>query len=166
MTVAATLVIQFGDGADSSAIAVVELDDTRNVDSAGEVKTQFAPGDLVWFFVHHAPTLRIGTVVPTSGSVASMGRVMIPRTVEQQLWADSEPVRLSYIPAGGVDVSWFGRTSTLTLSGQEITASDPPAIGRLSYQIDAALYRLQTPVVSLGADETWPVAVVVTMEVV
>jgi hypothetical protein len=164
MSVAATIVIKFGESAaDSSALALVELDDSRNVDAAGEVKSSFAPGDVVYFLVHHASELRIGSVVPTDGYVVNMGRTQFARK-SQQLFADGEAVSLSYLPAGGVAPTWYGRTSALTQNGQQLVAVDPPVIGDLSFTIDAALYRLQTPSVTLAEEQTYPVAVVVTME--
>jgi hypothetical protein len=163
MSVAATVVIKFGEGADSSSTAVVELDDSRNLTPEGEVKSTFAPGDIVWFLVHHSPALRIGTVVPTDGFVVYQGRTQFAKQ-SQQLFADSEAVSLSYLPAGGVDATWYGRASNLTQTGEKLVASDPPAIGDMGFSIEGALYMLQTPSVTLEEDQTYPVAVVVTME--
>jgi hypothetical protein len=163
--IAATLVIQFGEGADASALAVVELDDSRNLDAAGEVRTSFYPGDQVFFLVHHAPTLRIGSVVPTAGSVFPQGQQSFSRTV-QQLFADTEPVSLSHLPAGGVTAAWYGRSTSLAQAEHQLTAADPPAIGELSYSFSGQLYRLQTPVVELSEDDSYPVAIVVTLEAV
>jgi hypothetical protein len=163
MSVAATVVIQFGEGADNSATAVVELDESRNLTPDGEIKTTFSPGDVVYFLVHHAPQLRIGTVVPTDGYVVDLGRTQFARQT-QQLFADGDAVSLSYLPAGGVDATWYGRTSNLTQTGSSLVAVDPPVIGDLRFSIEAALYRLQAPSVTLAEDQTYPVAVVVTME--
>ena len=56
--VGATIVVEFGTGADSSAFVAVELDDHLNKDADGETKTQFNPGDQVWFWVQHDASLR------------------------------------------------------------------------------------------------------------
>ena len=53
-----TLQVQFDDGADSSLVAQAFLDDQLNTDAAGEVKSQFAPGDKPFFLVRQRRTLR------------------------------------------------------------------------------------------------------------
>lgn len=163
-TVAATMVVEFGQGADSSALVVVELDDTRNLDAAGDVKTSFAPGDLVYFRVHHDQALRIGSVVPTDGSVTALGRAVFPNAIEAQLFATAEAVSITHRPAGGVSATWYGRSAGLSVAGEKLTADNVPCIGRIEYSFEGALYRLQAPNPTLAADETYPVAIVITME--
>ena len=60
MSVQSTIVVEFGDGADSSGFVAMELDETLNLDSDGNVKTSFAPGNEVWFWLQHDETLRVG----------------------------------------------------------------------------------------------------------
>jgi hypothetical protein len=165
MSIAATLIVQFGSSADNGDLVVMELDDSRNLDANGEVKSSFAPGDAVYFLLHHAPTLTLGSMVATAGYIVPMGTARFERVVDQQLFVNTEPISVTHLPAGGVGVSWYGRESATTQSTNQLTATDPPAIGVLTYQFDALLYRLQTPGVVLADNETFPVAVVATMEV-
>ena len=58
----ATVVVQFGQGANSSALVVVELDGEVNRTADGEEQTQFFPGDRPVWLVHHDASVRIGSV--------------------------------------------------------------------------------------------------------
>lgn len=165
MTVAATVVVQFGDGADSSALVVVELDEVMNVDLNGEEKTSFVPGDIPYLLVHHDATVRIGQVACSSGMVSPVA--MVSRERSQQLqWPDAaDSQELPHLPAGVVSWKWYGNVPLITRDGRTLTASGAiPAIGEASYAIDCHQYRLIPPVLELAADESYPVLIVITME--
>ena len=67
-----TLQVQFDDGADSSLVAQAFLDDQLNTDAAGEVKSQFAPGDKPFFLVHLDPRLKITQIHYSSDKVQKL----------------------------------------------------------------------------------------------
>ena len=164
----ATVVVEFGEGADDGALVVVELDDAVNLDVDGKVKTSFYPGDRPGFIIHFDDTaLRVGEIRCSSGMVTGGIMVSRSRTQQVQFASPGSAVDLPHIPAGGVSVAWYGRSPTLSQDGRRLTASgDLPAIGEASYSIRCLAYTLVPPPLSLVGDATWPVLVVVTMEAV
>ena len=130
-----TIVVNFGDDT-SSELVVVELDESRNLDSDGNTVTQFSPGDEVYFLVHHHHSLRIDSIETTSGDVVYEGTNIHTREQDQTFFPsfDSE-VELTYIPSGGVSAVWYGNSSPLTINGRTVTATNTPCIGKLSYSL-------------------------------
>jgi hypothetical protein len=163
---ATTIVVRFGDSvSDPGLLALVELDDSRNLGPAGEPITgNFPPGQSVFFLVHHDPLLRIGSVVATSGSVAAQGLNTFSREQQTFFQAVNEPIDLPHLPTAHPAVVWYGRQSALIRDGRSLTAPGAPCIGDLSYQFTASLYRYTPPSLDLDADEVWPVGIVITME--
>ena len=164
-TVGATIVVEFGTGADSSAFVAVELDDRLNVDAEGEVKTQFNPGDQVWFWVQHDPSLRIDRVRATSGMVVSAGSAS--RTRDQQCtWTGEASVELSHIPAGSPTLTWYGNVGTgLSRDGRKLrVAGNTPCTADAVVPINVHLYRYVPPPMALGEGETWRSVIVVYLE--
>ena len=168
MSVAASLVVRFGEGADSTELVAMEFDAAMNLDAAGEEKREFSPGDPVFFLVHHAPTLRIGQVKASCGMVVAQGAVS--REKEQQLlWtAAGEEQELSYVPASAVTPLWYGNVAaglrktglrTMTVSGGLL-----PALSLVRHAVTFHLYKLLTPPVELGEGEEWPITIVAWME--
>lgn len=160
----ATIVVQFGQGANSSALVVVELDGELNTDSEGNEKTQFVPGDRPVWLVHHDATVRIGSVACSSGMIQPLGQVVRTRT-QQLSFPSREATDLPYVPAGGVSARWYGNNGSLTVSGRSVRATGAvPAIGEVSVPVRFQQYRLIPPTLSLSGEETWPILIVVTME--
>lgn len=163
--VGATIVVEFGAGADSSAFVAVELDDRLNVDAESEVKTSFQPGDQVWFWVQHDASLRIDRVRATSGMVVSAGQAS--RTRDQQCtWTGDDPVELSHIPAGSPTLRWYGNVGTgLSRDGRRLSvAGGIPCTADAVVPISVHLYRYVPPPMSLGEGETWRSVIVVYLE--
>lgn len=170
MSVAASLVVTFGDGVDSNDLVVMEFDKIMNVDAAGEEKTQFSPGDEVYFLIHHASILRIGSVKATSGMVVAQGRVTRARE-QQLLWtAVEEEQELSCIPSTGLTAVWYGNAATgLKKNGLRtatISGGVLPALSLVSYSAGFSLYKIITPLVDLAEGESWPITIVAEMEAV
>lgn len=160
----ATVVVQFGQGADSSALVVVELDGEVNRTADDEEKTQFIPGDRPVWLVHHDATLRIGNVACSSGMIQALGQVTRTRT-QQTPFPARESVELPYLPAGAIAATWYGNNGGLRVSGRTATAEGTvPAIAELSIPVRFSQYRLIPPSLSLSGEQTWPVLIVVTME--
>ena len=164
--VGATIVVEFGTGADSSAFVAVELDDQLNVDAEGEVKTQFHPGDEVWFWLQwDASALRLDRIRATSGQVVDCGSAS--RTRDQQLtWTGDEAVELSHIPAGSPTLRWYGNVgSGLSRDGRKLrVAGNTPCTADATIPISVRLCRYVPPPLSLGEGETWRSVIVCYME--
>lgn len=164
-TVGATIVVEFGQGADSSAFVAVELDDHLNRDADGEVKSAWQPGDQVWWWVQHDPSLRIDRVRCTSGMVVSGGTVS--RSRDQQLtWTGDEAVELSHIPSGSPTLKWYGNVGTgLSRDGRRMSVTGGlPCTADAIVPISVHLYRYVPPPMSLSGDETWRSVIVVYLE--
>jgi len=160
----ATIVVQFGDGADSSALVKVELDGLTNVDADGKEKTQFYPGDHPVFLVHHDATLRLDHIEVSSGMVQDLGSVTRERT-QQLSFAAIEGQELEYLPTGSVAVAWYGNDGTLQVTGRSVLpAGVVPAICTVTLQAAFRQFRLIPPALTLAEGQEWPVLVVVHME--
>ena len=167
MTVAATIVVHFGDDvAEDNRFAVARLDDELNVDAEGEVVTSFAPGDIIHFVVQHDPALVIAGIAATSGTLAAQPDKYYQ--VEQQLtWLENnESQDLEMIPAGAVTKTAYGRQPlgwSLTVRGLSITGG-APVVADVSYKARMRSWRLHAPNVVLAEDETWPVVIGIYLE--
>lgn len=168
MSIVASTVVNFGAGANSTDLVVLEFDELLNVDAAGEQKTQFAPGDSIYFRIHHAPTLRVGAMAATSGQVVVQGKVSRERS-EQLLWETvSDSHELACIPAGGLDATWHGNSGSglrkAVPRSALITGGVMPAVATVTYRAEFSLYKLLTPSVQLAEGESWPITIVAYME--
>ena len=162
----ATIVVEFGEGADSTALVVVELDEAVNRDSEGKPTTSFRPGDEPGFVVHYdQAALRIDRVKSSSGMIVDNGRASRERKQQVRFTAQGKPITLPHIPASGVSVDWYGNAPTISQAGRQVTASGSlPAIGEAAYNIACHAYRLVPPKLSLAENQNYPVLVVVYME--
>ncbi len=154
----ATIVVDFGAGADTDAVAVVELEDTG--------KSSFAPGTEVVFLVHYDQSkLRVASVAASSGMVVPFGQAQVERRTQGVFPAPDAAVDLPHIPSGPVTATWYGKAAAIGQEGRRITARNgTPAIGELVYKVSCLRYKLIPPPLDLADDETWPVLVVVRME--
>lgn len=164
-TIGGTLVVEFGENADSSAFVVVQLDDTLNVDAGGQTVSTFSPGQSAYFWVQHAPSLRIGAVTATSGVIAADGLARRSRT-QELTWTSLESQELECIPAGAPVLSWVGaQGSGFALNGRTATVTgNVPCTCEATYPIDVHLYHLVPPTLNLAAGETYRIVIVVYME--
>ena len=156
-----TLTISFDEDADSSLHVVALLDDKLNVDSRGETKTSFGPGDAPYFLVHCDPKLAVRSIACSSGS-ATGGRLETREaTTEIDVGdGDDETTDLEYIPSGNVSGKWYGNQPTMTRNGRTITWSGTrPAAGELSYQYQAYSYKYTPP----AWEKKWRTHIVVHM---
>nr|WP_321465171.1 hypothetical protein [uncultured Desulfobulbus sp.] len=165
MSVGATIVSQFGEGADSSAFVAIELDETLNLDADGNAKTSFAPGDEVWFWIQHAETLVIDRIEATSGMVANCGTVRRSRT-QELTFTGTDSVELSHIPARNPDYAWYGNVGGgLSRNGRSVSvASQTPCTCDVTMPIDVHLYRFVPPALELVEEATYRIVIVAYME--
>ena len=167
--VADSLKVSFGSSARAGhGLVKLELDAKMNVDSAGKEVSSFAPGDNIYFRLHHDDTVQLARMAATHGDIDAQGTGTRP-IEEELLWVEeADEHELSYVPFGGVSGFWFGNEGTgLKKSDTRrviVTGGVFPALGLVSYVADFLLYRLVAPDVELGPDDTWPVRIVGYME--
>jgi hypothetical protein len=160
----ATVVVQFGQGADSTALVKVELDGVVNIDAEGNEKTSFVPGDQPVFLVHHDASLVIGSVTCSSGLIQPLGLVSRERTQRIEC-PDLTAQELEYIPNATPAFVWFGNDAGLALVDRTLTpAGAIPAVCDVSLSATFQQFRLIPPPITLAAEEDYPILIVVTME--
>lgn len=163
-----TIRIRFGESvAEDQKFFVAEWDDELNVDSTGEVKSQFESGDNAHLYMHYnSAELAITSIKSTTGEVFRNGSSSRTKTDNATLFeSPSTPVELSH-RASGVSAVWYGRSSVLDLSGRQLTAASCPCIGDITYSFPCELATLVLPGVTLAADQEFPFAVVIEVEAV
>lgn len=174
MSTPVTVISSFGRAVSTAeGLIRLELDDELNVGpgAVGEdqqAKTQFSPGEEIFFLIHHDPGLRIESVKSTSGTVVTLGWESRERTADLLFTTEEPSVELDYFPAsGGIEVSWWGHTAKLSRDKRTVTASvdngegEFPAYGRVSYTARFLSCKLVAPAVELAFDEEYPVQIVV-----
>lgn len=161
-----TIVVKFGDsvtGEDS--LFIVELDDFLNIDSDGEVKTQFFSGDQIHFLMHYdSSKLVVKNIKTTDGQVVLGQKVNREKTVELLFDDPSTPQELMHVPDSISVEQWYGRTSILRREGRSIYAESTPCIGDIVYEYSAIAAKLVTPNVEIEAGDEYPIAVVIYVE--
>jgi len=171
MSVETTIVVKFGDDVGDNALAVVELDETKNiyVDNSGEIqiKTTFNSDDAPYFWIHYDSTLVIEKIEKSAGEVFSIEENKI-YTKEQQLVFIKEKkdsatakVSLSYNMHQQISKTWFGNVGTgwkkvnrdITITGglNEFDLPTIPAICDFVFTILADQYKLVPPKADIDA---------------
>lgn len=161
-----TIRIRFGESvADDKRFFVADWDDELNIDSAGEVKSQFVSGDTAHFYMHYnSAELRISSIKSTTGEVFRNGSGTRQKTDKSTLFeSPTTPVELSHL-ASGVSAVWYGRSSSLSPSGRQVKAASCPCIGDISFSFACELASLALPEVTLAADEEYPFAIVIEVD--
>ena len=160
MSATTTIKVEFGAGVDATALAIAELDETVNIDAAGDVQTTFEPGETPGFLLHYnTNALRVGNIACSSGMVISDGTVVRTRS-KQMSWQNSASQELPHIPSSIVAWVWYGNDPSIGQSGRTLTPRGLlPAIGEAVYSIRANAYRLIPE-----SGSSWPVLITITME--
>ena len=162
----ATIVVQFGQGADSSALVKVELDDLANIDADGNERTTFVPGDQPIWLVHHDATVQIGRIECSSGMVQDLGKVTRSRKQRLQ-WVETSSQSLEYVPSENPTFTWYGNDAVISRVENNLTPSVKiPAICDVTIPVMFRQFRLIPPSLSLSQDEEWPILIAVTMEAI
>ncbi len=177
MITLASLVVEFGEGVNEETANVkVEFDQLRIADLYGEEKTQFAPGEEVWFLVHHDSDLAIEWVKPTSGTV-NQGSDVARERLQQLLFTPKIlAIDLEYIPSGQPVTEFYGNTAALgsvdgrrlplvdydTLRVADYVPSWLPAVCDAAYDVRFLSYRFVPGPIELEDEEDiYPVVIVV-----
>jgi len=165
MSVGATIVLEYGDGVDSASFVALELDETLNLDSDGNARTQFDPGDEVWFWLQHDESLVIDRIEATSGMVVDCGSARRSRSQELTFTGENS-VTLSHIPAKNPTYTWYGNQGEgMTRDGRSLSVSgNTPCTCDADIPIDVRLFRFVPPLLELDAEETYRVVIVAYLE--
>ncbi len=165
MSVGATIISQFGEGADSSAFVAIELDETLNLDAEGNAKTSFDPGDEIWFWIQHAETLVIERIEATSGMVVDCGTVCRSRT-QELTFTGTDSIELSHIPARNPSYAWYGNEGAdMARNGRSVSVGgNTPCTCDAEIPIDVHLYRFVPPRLELDEEKTYRVVIVTYVE--
>ncbi len=181
MTVEATTVVSFNSSSDTEDyIFNIELDDTRNLDSEGEVKTSFAPGDKVYLFVHKSFNVDVTDVLVTAGSISRIAgseggpdyrsgeSTNLFATKEEPKEGEETPGKYTLDVASDIcNVSYIGKEGRVTreVSNLGVFSYSPninntPFIAKFNYVYTGKGYLVTPPPMTLAEDETFPLAVV------
>lgn len=174
MAVETSIVVVFGDGADSDGTVVAELDPLHdnNLDSDGELKSTFdsvAP-DVPVLLIHHDDTVQLTRIVATSGSVESTETSGITQTREVDLSfaTEEDTVSIGYSNTTLDSVEWNGRTGTVVISGDNIiySSGETPFVGVATVNVTFQhQYFVNVPSgLDLDADETYEIVIFIYME--
>ena len=169
----ATTVVSFNtsDGETADHVFSIQLDDTLNKDSKGEVVTQFGSGDNVYLTANKSTNVTVDAVICTAGAISSPSKVS-RKGEEQVLFTEREKAedgihRMSIVPTV-VDVTYTGsrrgaytkETSNIGVVKLTPDIRKTPFLANLIYSYNCLLYCLSAPKLSLKADETYNIAVV------
>lgn len=162
-----TLVLSFSGaqaGGGSTAAVRAAWDDARNRAADGSVRSQFVPGESVYFIAQADAGARITRVAATSGAVVGLGAASRPQS-DTLLFTGGEqsPPQLSWVPSSGLIATWYGNQgSGLQVAGRSVTvAAGYPCRATLAYSAAVTSYRLDTPRVQLAKEASWPIDVVI-----
>jgi hypothetical protein len=163
MAADATIVVKFGDGSDASEFAVINLDESRNKNSKGEVITSFTVSDQIYFYVHLLPGYRVTNITKTSGTLSNLGGQSF--TTKEQVYFEELNTKkeLSHYPNGNnISPVWYGNTGDFSRTGRELTNRfNGPCIGDITYDFNAFLFRFTPQNVVIPEDEQFPVLIVI-----
>lgn len=133
--ISASLTVSFNSSSTSSAGLVLEIDDRE--DGLNHGKTDFRPGDSVYYLLYKADDITITHHLLTSGSksAATDGqREMSGNKADIITFTDSNNSSLKYPASSGVNFSWIGRSERTDgeSSGVSISLGDDQQTVNLS----------------------------------
>jgi hypothetical protein len=135
-----------------------------------DVKPAFLPGDTVYLLVHTDPArVRVVEINATSGTIIR-DPLPVVQNREDELFFPVEggaAQGLQYLPHGPLALTWYGNRATKTQqSGRELAVLTGkfPCLCKAAYPVRFTRYRLKTPTMTLGKDDTFPIALAITYE--
>jgi len=167
MTVTASLVVDFSDGAQDGLLQA-EIDSRE--DGFNQGKTSFIPGDDAYFLVYLGSNTALKTVAATLGAVSlvqTAGREVEPETV--QFTEQQREATLGYPVSGGLSVSWMGANpgaAQLRGDNQLVLPSPGLGIARVTYKTTFRVYRLSNLPSTVNGKGDYSVLIALTGEVV
>jgi hypothetical protein len=150
MTINTTFVIKFqsdsGSEKDSHLSAEVDARD----DGLNGGKTNFAPGDNVYFLLYKSSNVKINSVVTTAGTVLPLDAITVVKT-EDVSFVESNTTQTE-VPVKGTEIvstEWMGSSlGAITLQADKTTlktAVSGIGIATIGYNAEALPYRLTAP---------------------
>lgn len=172
MAVEASIIVEFGKGAATGFVAI-ELDGEHpnNLDSAGKVKSSFSLSDSPVFLIQYDPVkIKITGVKSTNGSVSRLRlNVSRPRKIQLLFTTPDTTINLSYQGVTTADYTWFGNVGIpyITNNSFKLSGGIIPCSAQASYNVTfQEQWMLSPPNLTLTADETYTIYVVVYAEVI
>lgn len=171
MSLQATTVVTFNDGSsDAEYVFNLALDDTLNLDSAGEVKSSFSPEDLIYLQVNKSANVDIKEVAVTAGVITKLRNDSRSNSVTNLFVSrpdtDSEEFVLEHIPESA-SVSYIGNKGAVEKSVTAIEQfkytpdmKKTPFIAKFDYEYEITSYRWSPPAIDLQDEETFDMAIV------
>ena len=168
----ATTVVSFNttDAAEVDYVFNIQLDDVLNINSDGDVVTQFGSGDKVYMTANKSTNVTVDAVVSTDGVMSYLGSVS--RSGKDQVLftqrekAEDDIHTMAIVPTV-VDVTYTGRLGAYTKETSRIGVvsitpdiAKTPFLANLLYDYSCSSYKLQAPILDLETDETYNIAVV------
>ena len=164
MSVLDSIVVNFGDDADSDAVYKIGLDAQLNGNDAdGNEKTSFYAGDNVHILVQLPTGYVIDRITYTSGEVINNGVVSRSDNEERKFFPDDSGESLSWWPSGNASGSkFYGRECSFTTTDDDVVSLDPPVIADISYSFNAFSLTIIHPTgLVVEEDDSWPIGVVI-----
>ena len=144
----------FGDGSDSSELHIEELDDAKNRDANGQVKSTFHPGEPFYFRIHHGPRLVLSRIRVSSGIAHPLGLSTHDHHQDADPADSSSTVELPHIPITNPVSTWWGNVPQISRAGRVLSFGEPlPAIGIVRYAARWLVYKYIPPPMHLATEE-------------
>jgi len=174
MAVETSIVVEFGEDIPSvSDVVIIELDPTHenNLNSDGDLKSTFAPGEMPVFILQYSDNVVIDRVACTHGSIALINNNI---TVEKEdsfvLTSDETTQTLSYVNIDAFTSEiFYGNSGVVAIADSVMTtpSGSYPCLCDVTFDAVFQLqYQLTPPSLSLDADETYKIVIVVYASIV
>lgn len=184
MALQGTIVVDFTSTSSSPSdyLFSAEVDKTLNLNSDGEIKGIFEPGDKVFIAVNHSTNIRIDSVVCTDGTIVRESVIRKPdggletnpvtRDGSEEMFFTSrkadEPstVELSKV-CTSMTQTYYGRGGSINYDTSPVgvvvatgNVAFTPFIAAMKYKYKATVYKLSLPNVPVSQELDHPVGVV------
>ncbi len=169
MSIEASLIVDYGDEAAAGAGGVfLELDNAQNIDAAGEVKSQFSPGDTVYFLLHHSSAWVLSEMNSTSGTIYFINDpVTRTRAMQADFVREGSSQQSQYFSIFNLVKVVYGNDAAILLRDNNIIyAGDGvfPVTADMTFSTTFKLFKLVCPTPVLADDETYRIRIVAYME--
>ena len=162
-----TTVISFGGSSDSGSGAIsAEIDGAMHLDAEGNERSQFLPGEEVYFLLHYDPAkVRVIRLRATdNGDVQRIGQVSREREEQITFLHPADLHSLGYQPEGGLLTKWYGRSSNIYLQGGQYHADLAPCLGDIKYSVRFEQYLHKPATVQIPDGEEFPTDIIIEYE--
>lgn len=176
MAVEASIIVEFGEGAEDSNVAI-EIDDAfiTNLDREGNLKSTFHPTDNPVFLIHHGSDVQVASVSSTDGELEKIGINQLRIRETGALFTtpfvlateDDNTVSTGYVDIVIDEVVCYGNQGSVYSDKGDIKSSS----GKIPFYCDIDFsvlfneqWRLFPPDLELDDDETYIIYVVIYVD--